>query len=265
MSTGPGILPQLGSSFLIKIVRIAFEAAFYGVYIILISASTTILTRRGFRSPWKVYVLCITIVMFLGSSLFMAIDIADIVLRLKIILLDDSNIDDLQDRMNEADAKTQTLAWTGEILFVFMLILGDSVVLWRTWAIYYGKRVYTILPFLTWLGSLLAGLYELGCDVKTHWAFLSSTPSASSQGAESCAKSDLSSFTLSYATNLICTCLIFLRAWSFRNSMRKHLGSAKLDTQAGKIMVLLVESGLLYLTIYVITSWPCPYYDSQRP
>lgn len=112
--------------------------------------------------------------MFMGSSLFMAMDIADIILRFKITFLDNSSFEVIQDRMNQADVRTQSLAWTGEILFVFMvrwslllhannvkrggcclkLILGDSVVLWRTWAIYCGKRIFVIIPFLTWFGSL---------------------------------------------------------------------------------------------------------------
>lgn len=36
--------------------------------------------------------------------------------------------------------------------------------------------------------------------------------------------------------------------------MKRYLGSARKEVQAEKIMVLLVESGLLYLTIYVIVS-----------
>ena len=59
----------------------------------------------------------------------------------------------------------------------------------------------------------VAGLYELGCDVETKWAFLTPGNSVSSAGATSCARADMSTFTLSYATNIICTFLIFLRAW----------------------------------------------------
>ena len=36
--------------------------------------------------------------------------------------------------------------------------------------------------------------------------------------------------------------------------MKKYLGTARKEVQAEKIMVLLVESGMLYLTIYVIIS-----------
>lgn len=36
--------------------------------------------------------------------------------------------------------------------------------------------------------------------------------------------------------------------------MKKYLGTARKEVQAEKIMVLLVESGMMYLTIYVIIS-----------
>ncbi|KAK2459878.1 hypothetical protein APHAL10511_008078 [Amanita phalloides] len=256
MSSTSEVLSNLGFDFIIKVVRIAFEAAFYGVYILLICASTSILARSRLRSLWKIYLLCVTLVMFVGSSLFFALDIADIIERLKITLMDSSNLDAFQDRAALAVTKTASLAWTGEMLFVFMLILGDTIVLWRTWAIYYGRRAYVLIPFLTWMGSVVAGVYELCCDIKTHWAFLDPNPSAGSQGALSCARADLSTFTLSYATNIICTALIFLRVWGFRRSMVKYLGSVRRDTQAGKVMVLLVESGLFYLAIYTLQAVP---------
>ena len=41
---------------------------------------------------------------------------------------------------------------------------------------------------------------------------------------------------------------------SLRRSMKKYLGTARKEVQAEKIMVLLVESGMMYLTIYVIIS-----------
>ncbi|KAK2463887.1 hypothetical protein APHAL10511_004059 [Amanita phalloides] len=256
MSSTSRVLSDLGFNFIIKVVRIAFEATFYGIYILLICASTSILAQSRLRSRWKIYLLCITLVMFAGSTLFFALDIADIVERLKITLMDHSNLDVIQDRVNLADAKTKSLTWTGEMLFVFMLILGDTVVLWRTWLIYYGKRTYVLIPFLTWLGSVVAGVYELGCDIKTHWGFLDPNPSAGSQGALSCARADMSTFTLSYATNIICTTLIFLRVWGFRRSVVKYLASVRRDAQAEKIMVLLIESGLFYLAIYTLQAVP---------
>jgi hypothetical protein len=105
------------------------------------------------------------------------------------------------------------------------------VVVWRTWAIYQDSRKWLIIPMATWVGSLstppfhvaalrnltndplVAGLFELGCDLRTHWAINDLTPSAASVGAETCARADLSSYTLSFVTNIFCTLLIARKAW----------------------------------------------------
>ncbi|PFH48791.1 hypothetical protein AMATHDRAFT_149081 [Amanita thiersii Skay4041] len=257
-------LHQLGFNLIIKVTRLAFEATFYGVYLVLITASTTILCRKRLQAPRTVFLLGITLIMFLGSSLFFAIDITDLIIRLKTIFLaDNSDLNGIKDRIAEADDRLKSLVWTGEILFVFMLILGDSVVIWRTWALYWGNRMVLLVPALFWLGSVAAAFYELGCDIKTGWAILDSDPSAGSVGRASCANADLSSFTLSYATNVFCTGLIFWKTWQFRQSMKRFLGSARRMTQAERILVLLIESGFLYLAIYTLQA--VPIYGGSSP
>ena len=175
-------------------------------------------------------------------------DIVDVVERFKIILMDNSSFDLLSDRMDRAQDKTTPLTWTEEILFVFMVCLAHfqhvmvltslfeadprrysrpmenmGHLLWEEKVCYhtfcYLARIYQYvgLPCRTRNCSdsiSVAGIYELGCDVKTKWGFLATGNSVSSQGAMSCARADMSTFTLSYATNIICTFLIFLRAWS---------------------------------------------------
>lgn len=142
------------------------------------------------------------------------------------------------------------------MLFIFMLILGDSVVIWRTWALFRSAEKWLIAPALTWIGSVVAALYELGCDVKNGWSVQSNNPSAGSVGLESCAKADTASFSLSYATNIICTGLIMYKAWMYRRSMAEYLGSARRRTQVEKIMTLLVESGAIYLALYTFQAVP---------
>ncbi|PFH48789.1 hypothetical protein AMATHDRAFT_195969 [Amanita thiersii Skay4041] len=265
MSTDSEILSELGFHFIIKAVRIAFGAACYGVYILLISASTVILCRKGLYYPRTLFLLIVTLVMFGGSSLFLAMDISDLVRRLQIILMRgaDAGIEGIEQRIAVADKATKPLLWTGEILFLFMLILGDSVVLWRTWALCCGYRILIIIPFLTWLGSIIAAFYELGCDIETGWSILTSAPSAASVGADACIKADISSFTLSYATNIICTAFIFYKTWTYRQCMKQYLGAARRRTKAEKILTLLVESGMLYLVIYTLQA--IPIYGGSTP
>ncbi|KAF5359425.1 hypothetical protein D9756_003649 [Leucocoprinus leucothites] len=255
MESDAQVLPQIGYHFIIKAIRIAFGCAFYGVYLLLISASTIILCRKVHRSKAACFLLLVTLVMFGASTVFLTMDLIDIIKRLQIILIDHPE-QNLQAKLSLADQTLQQWMWTGEMLFIFMLILGDSVVIWRTWALFYSSEKWVIIPILTWIGSVVAAFFELGCDVKVGWAIESHNPSAGSVGFETCANADTASFTLSYVTNIICTSLILYRTWMFRRSMVEYLGSAHRRTQVEKILTLLVESGVIYLVLYTFQAVP---------
>ncbi|KAK1231625.1 hypothetical protein PQX77_005248 [Marasmius sp. AFHP31] len=182
-------------------------------------------------------------------------DIADLVVRLRAVFVQNPEAS-FQDKADHADQVTKPLLWTGEMLFIFMLTLGDSVVVWRTWALYREQLKLLIVPFLTLTGSFIAAVYELGCDLKTHWALLSNDPSAGSVGAASCATADTASFSMSFATNIICTGLIVYRAWEHRHFMHKQLGAARHRTQVDRVLTLFCESGSIYLILYILQAIP---------
>ncbi|KXN87268.1 hypothetical protein AN958_09000 [Leucoagaricus sp. SymC.cos] len=257
MAIDTDVLSTVGYDFIIKVVRIAFECAFYGIYLLLISASTVILFRKiyYYKSKAACFLLFITIIMFGSSTVFLTMDLIDIVKRLQIILVDHPERS-LQEKKDLADTTLQPWMWTGEMFFIFILILGDSVVIWRTWGIFRSAENFLIAPLLTWIGSVVAAFYELGCDVRHHWTVESNDPSAGSVGIKSCAKADTASFSLSYATNIICTILIMYKAWMYRRSMAQYLGSAHRRTQVEKIMILLIESGAVYLALYTFQAVP---------
>lgn len=255
MASDAEVLQDVGFQFVTKVARLAFEGAFYGIYLILMYFWIAIVRQWKFRDLSTFYLTVITIIMFCGSSLFYAIDIADLVIRLKIILMDNPGMP-LEDKANQADFETRSLLWTGEMLFIFMLCLGDSVVVWRTWTIYRGNRKFLIVPLLTWTGSLIAAFYELGCDIHTDWAINDSTPSAASEGAKSCARADTASYSLSFGTNTICTGLIVYKAWWHHKFMSEYLGLSRRKTQAERILTLLVESGSVYLLLYTLQAIP---------
>ncbi|KAF8636064.1 hypothetical protein AX17_003829, partial [Amanita inopinata Kibby_2008] len=226
------------------------------IYLPLIFYSTVILCRKGARRPHILFLIIVTVVMFAGSTLFLGLDIADLLVRFRIILMQGSDLDGMASKMALADVNLESVFWTEEILFLFMLILGDSIVLWRTWALYVDQRTIIIVPFLTWLGSMTAALFEFGCDIKTGWALKDDASSVASHGLAACARADVSSFTLSYATNIICTSLIFYKAWQFGKDMKAYFGTARAQSEAEKILTLLIKSGLLYLVIYTLQAIP---------
>ncbi|KAF5376932.1 hypothetical protein D9615_007298 [Tricholomella constricta] len=227
-----------------------------GIYLILMQFLIGIFIRHGMkRRATNIVLLFVTVLMFLGGTLFLCLDVADLVRRMQIIMVNNSG-QPLQEKLDQANEALKKLVWTGTMLFVFMLILGDSVVVWRTWVIFKGSRKWVAIPMATWIGSLIAGLFELGCDIHTDWAITSLSPSAASVGAESCAHADLSSYTLSFVTNIFCTALIAFKAWQHRKLMSKYLGAARRKTAVEKILTLLIESGFVYLILYTLQAVP---------
>lgn len=131
--------------------------------------------------------------MFAASTVFLVMDLIDIIKRLQIILIDHPE-GSLQQKQDLADTTLHPWMWTGEMLFIFMvtirfinycywsvfsnfhsqLILGDSVVLWRTRALFRSAEKYLIVPILTWLGSvgkapLFLTKVSFSADIRSQW------------------------------------------------------------------------------------------------
>ncbi|KAF8060733.1 hypothetical protein FPV67DRAFT_1673580 [Lyophyllum atratum] len=257
MSSNEDILIEVGQDFVLKVARVVPGAICYGVYLILMNFLIGIFYRHGLlrAQASNLFLLLVTVLMFLGGTIFLCLDVSDLVRRMQIVLINNPE-QSLQQKLDEANEALKKLVWTGEMLFIFMLILGDSVVVWRTWAIYQDSRRWLIIPIATWLGSLIAGLFELGCDLRTHWAINDLTPSAASVGAQTCAHADLSSYTLSYVTNIFCTLLIAYKTWLHRRIMSKYLGAARRTTAVEKVLILLIESGFVYIILYTLQAVP---------
>ncbi|KAL0069966.1 hypothetical protein AAF712_002863 [Marasmius tenuissimus] len=192
-------------------------------------------------------------------------DIADLIVRIRVLLIGAGTtgqsgtqiaVEDLKARNAKADDLTEPLMWTGTLIFIFALSIGDTVLLWRTWALYQHQLWYVALPALTLLGSFVAAFYELGCLIHTDWSLDFLSPNASSSGADACKKADKSSYTLSFVTNIVCTGLICWRAWEHRRYMNKALGFSRKKTKVDRMLVLFCESGALYLVLYTIQSIP---------
>jgi len=257
MASNADVLIEVGQDFVLKVARVVPGAICYGVYLVLMNFLIGIFYQHEMLKARvsNIFLLLVTVLMFLGGTIFLCLDVSDLVRRMQIIMI--NNADQvLQVKLDQANEALKKLVWTGEMLFIFMLILGDSVVVWRTWAICHDSPRWLIIPMATWVGSLIAGLFELGCDVHTHWAINSLTPSAASVGAQTCAHADLSSYTLSFVTNIFCTLLIAHKTWSFRKVMSQYLGAARRRTAVEKILILLIESGSVYLILYTLQAVP---------
>lgn len=88
------------------------------------SLTLCIFSRHGLRArASNIFLLFVTVLMFLGGTIFLCLDISDLVRRMQVIMVDNPGAP-LQDKLDSADDEVKKLLWIGEMLFVFMV---------RTW------------------------------------------------------------------------------------------------------------------------------------
>ncbi|KAJ7161130.1 hypothetical protein C8R46DRAFT_1353757 [Mycena filopes] len=159
----------------------------------------------------------------------------------------------LADRKDLANASLAVLGPPMEALFMFNMIVGDSVVIWRAWVLHQGPRWVVSIPCLMLLMSFIFSVIDITCLTGAGW----SNQSAIAGGGAVCAHAELISWAFSLVTNASCTILIGFRAWQHRRSMRalNIVGNPR-RVSTDKVLSLLVESGFIYclfwLTQYIL-------------
>ncbi|TBU22107.1 hypothetical protein BD311DRAFT_733492 [Dichomitus squalens] len=136
--------------------------------------------------------------------------------------------------------------------------LGDAIVWWRVCVICGGHRSIYMVGFF-----LLAATCAMSVVNTVHVCGTWNLPSALTLDVRAAASSRTAEFlfsgfswaapatVVSVALNAIATSLIGLKAWKYRRTMRSHLSGASYRTRVGKVMALLVESGVIYIIIWL--------------
>ncbi|KAH9954813.1 hypothetical protein BGW80DRAFT_390077 [Lactifluus volemus] len=123
-------------------------------------------------------------------------------------------------------------------------ILSDGIVLWRAWLLWDRRVVMLILPFLFLVCTLVFTIVDLiyqSDDLITH----------SMRHANTSRAFGWAILGLTVGTNLWATSLMFIRAWQHRRFLRSVLDKETAKSKAEKSLAFLVESGAIYLCIWV--------------
>ncbi|EIN12217.1 hypothetical protein PUNSTDRAFT_130487 [Punctularia strigosozonata HHB-11173 SS5] len=120
-------------------------------------------------------------------------------------------------------------------------LIGDSVVIWRVWGVWGCNWRMCVLPSLLLAGSIVAvfgGAHQQ-----------SITPTGVSAVDVEVGRWGTAFGVLTLATNLCCTILIGIRAWS----LSRLTGAVNIHTTSSRILLLLVETGALYSATWIVT------------
>ncbi|KAJ7641821.1 hypothetical protein FB45DRAFT_826089 [Roridomyces roridus] len=162
----------------------------------------------------------------------------------------------LQDRIGQANLDLSSLATPMEALFLFNMVIGDTVVIWRAWVLYQRTPSVVAIPCILLLTSV--ALIDIICLTGAGGFDQTSI----SNGGAVCTHTELVSWAFSLGTNASCTLLIGLEAWQHRRTMKSlNIIEDGRQMSASKILSLLVESGFIYCIFWLtqlIIFFPLP-------
>ncbi|KAJ7123689.1 hypothetical protein C8R44DRAFT_784208 [Mycena epipterygia] len=135
-----------------------------------------------------------------------------------------------------------------EALFMFNMVVGDSVVIWRAWVLYQRTLWVVSIPCIMLLMSFIFAVIDLICLTGAGF----SNQTAIAGGGAVCTHAELMAWAFSLVTNASCTILIGYKAWHHRRSMRAlNISGTSRRLSTDKLLSILVESGFIYCLFWL--------------
>ncbi|KAF5384380.1 hypothetical protein D9615_003132 [Tricholomella constricta] len=237
------LLQRLGITLLEGIAWLTALCILYGAFALLFSISTAMIIRRGLKALPQRVMFTVTLLSFLLASMQLAAQLTSPSLLIRFGLIYNPDLP-LQAKPALAGAKARhsnaIITWTAQL----MPLISDAVVIWRAWVLFTDRLWFLILPVVLWLGTVATTFAYLAFDT------------IDEQPPGSLLIPDLlsSSIALSAATNAAATLLIAYILWAHRKVVVHNLGlGGKRRSQVQNVLTLLVESGLIYFILQIVT------------
>ncbi|KAF8061864.1 hypothetical protein FPV67DRAFT_1673474 [Lyophyllum atratum] len=229
------ILHRKGLVFLYNLENTITVTVFYGMFTLLFAISTFTLIQRGLKSRATQVMLVTTVLSFLLSTSRWIVFVTFYAMQIKGILIDSAGVlnQDTLNRVVEQGAPIRLTVQKWEPHLV--TIISDGVVIWRTWVLFPDQIWVKLATLALFFGTVSTALgYQVTDTVATVPLFEAS-------------------LALSLVTNAVSTILILYRLWAHLRSWRDAGLQRKLTSPVSKVMLVLVESGLVYCTIQALS------------
>jgi len=188
----------------------------------------------------------ITFLPFLLATMYWAGEVALFAIFLRMPLMDNMNLplDAAFDLVNGGLYQSNAVVlWTSQLLPIF----SDMVVIWRAWVIFPERRWVMVIPLSLLFGTILTGFWYLGVVASP-----AGTDAALTNVDVLLAKLLAANLALSMTCNATVTLLVAYKLWIHRKSL-SAIGVGKRKTFAQKVLILLVESGVVYFVLQLAT------------
>ncbi|KAF9068723.1 hypothetical protein BDP27DRAFT_1294856 [Rhodocollybia butyracea] len=217
-------------------VGIVAQTFVYGIYTCLMPISTFVMLKTGLQTPIRKFLLGMTIFMYSISSVHWILSVVNIIQNIQFWFLS-----------SNPDKNPPSLIPLFSALILVNYVLTDGVVVWRAWVLCSDSSTGALrIPMGLLCGLLMSVAATIiiriiltspaGNDAKLN-AILARIIDAS----------QVANLVLSLLTNISSTSIVGLKAWKYRRDIKNDFEHAGKQTKANKILVLLVESGVLYI------------------
>ncbi|TRM64446.1 hypothetical protein BD626DRAFT_491856 [Schizophyllum amplum] len=210
----------------------AVEYSFYALHVVTFVSATYILLKRDVRaSRARLWLLLVTVAMFCLATSFVAIDV--------FLLRENVRITAGRSTDREANYLQSTIAQN--VIFRVMLMMSDTVIVWRAWVIWRHERKARIILAacltLSYLG-LMADIGVIAWETATeyyadqfYYSLILTVPTT--------------------LTNIVVTVMTGIKAWTHRRFMMSGVSSGDYSHRVFKALLVLCISGILYCALCV--------------
>ncbi|KAL0566806.1 hypothetical protein V5O48_015195 [Marasmius crinis-equi] len=243
------VFEPVGTDIIINFVYVIAETGLWAIYLILFGWALHLqISAQKLKNITNVAIVLVTIVLFSTSTVLWAFGIAKVLIMLRYFFLDYPTDPVAERYMLLFDSVTR-FGLPSEALFLFNMILGDAVVIWRAWVLTRATRVhkFVFVPIVMLMGSFAFSVIALQCLSSDNVITQSSIP----DGSRICQWSEAIAWGMSLVTNVTSTILMGIRAWQYRSFLRSNGSNNASSSRSQKIMIILVESGFIYCLFWI--------------
>ncbi|KAF9257908.1 hypothetical protein L218DRAFT_948785 [Marasmius fiardii PR-910] len=235
-------LELFGLNNLLDIVTVLVSSMFFGAFMVLLFMAILILCNREGKRSARIGLLLAIIAMFILSGFHFWSDTALFMASIKSVLVDDIE-ESFAAKHTIFVHKVKRLNDLVDVVLPLEIIIGDSIVLWRAWALRGASHKLVYIALLCLVGTSACSFAYIGCYAQNNWP---------SQPPDTCISIEIAALTLSVATNIFGTLVIGYTLWFYRQAVEKYLKECKHKVRAEKILVLLLESGCIYSILWAV-------------
>lgn len=240
---------DIGHNLIQSSVAVVVETFVIAIYTGLVIKTGRLLLRRSRRSKVSLWTSLAVLTMYCFALSLWMIDIHNIITEMS-IMLHLSSANTLSELYSVATSKILRLSSIEDVLYAYMTIIGDGIIIWRVYAFWPSvrERLVLVIPLAFLGGSIACSLMltycsaHLGADIKLgtyqHPAF--------------CRNIQTTSYSMTLATTAVATILIALKTWRYRRMHVLAFGKTSPQTRTQRVMFLLVESGVLYMLFFLV-------------